>query len=140
MGKTGSGQLAKLINQLLFNVNLAALAEVLPLAVKLGLDPDRVEQVINSGTGQSFASRHFVPNILENRFDQGYSLEAAYKDMQSADNIMERLGYRMPVVMAATATYQAALAKGLGGEDKGAMIKIHEDKLGVRFRAGAREK
>jgi 3-hydroxyisobutyrate dehydrogenase-like beta-hydroxyacid dehydrogenase len=139
MGKTGSGQLAKLINQLLFNVNLAALAEVLPLAVKLGLDPERMEQVINTGTGQSFASRHFVPGILENHFDRGYSLEAAFKDMQSADNIMERLGYQMPVVMAATETYQTALAKGLGKEDKGAMIKVHEEKLGVRFRSGGKE-
>jgi 3-hydroxyisobutyrate dehydrogenase-like beta-hydroxyacid dehydrogenase len=138
MGKTGSGQLAKLINQLLFNVSLAALAEVLPLAVKLGLDPDRVEQVINTGTGQSFASRNFVPNILANRFDQGYSLEAAFKDMQSADSIMERLGYQMPVVMAASDTYQTALSKGLGKEDKGAMIKVHEEKLGVRFRSGTR--
>jgi 3-hydroxyisobutyrate dehydrogenase-like beta-hydroxyacid dehydrogenase len=140
MGQTGSGQLAKLVNQLLFNVNLAALAEVLPLAVKLGLEPDRVEQVINTGTGQSFASRHFVPGILEDRFDRGYSLEAAYKDMQSAANIMERLNFQMPVVMAATETYQAALAKGLGKEDKGAMIKVHEEKLGVRFRSGTKEK
>jgi 3-hydroxyisobutyrate dehydrogenase-like beta-hydroxyacid dehydrogenase len=139
MGKTGSGQLAKLINQLLFNVSLAALAEVLPLAVKLGLEPERVERVINTGTGQSFASRHFVPGILENNFDRGYSLEAAFKDMRSADNIMERLGYQMPVVMAATDTYQAALAMGLGKEDKGAMIKVHEEKLGVRFRSDAGE-
>lgn len=137
MGPTGSGQLAKLINQLLFNVSLAALAEVLPLAAKLGLDPDRVERVINTGTGQSFASSHFVPGILENRFDRGYSLAAAYKDMESAAGIMNRLKYEMPVVQAATATYQAALAMGLGQEDKGAMVKVHEEKLGVRFRSGS---
>ncbi|MBA4423987.1 MAG: NAD(P)-dependent oxidoreductase, partial [Syntrophus sp. (in: bacteria)] len=39
MGEVGSGQLTKLINQLLFNISCAGLAEVLPLAVKLGLDP-----------------------------------------------------------------------------------------------------
>ncbi len=36
MGGPGNGQLAKLVNQLLFDINAAALAEVLPLAVKLG--------------------------------------------------------------------------------------------------------
>ena len=40
MGAVGSGQLTKLINQLLFDINAAALAEVLPMAVKMGLDPD----------------------------------------------------------------------------------------------------
>ena len=51
MGPTGSGQLTKLINQLLFDINAAALAEILPMAVKMGLDPDLVGEVVNSGTG-----------------------------------------------------------------------------------------
>jgi len=41
----------------------------------------------------------------------------------------------MPVLAATTATYQMALLKGHGGLDKGAMIKVYEDLLGVRFRA-----
>src|SRR3954470_495180 len=39
MGPTGSGQLTKLINQLLFDINAAALGEILPMAAKMGLDP-----------------------------------------------------------------------------------------------------
>jgi 3-hydroxyisobutyrate dehydrogenase-like beta-hydroxyacid dehydrogenase len=42
IGGVGSGQLAKLINQLLFDINAAAIAEVLPMAVKMGLDPRMV--------------------------------------------------------------------------------------------------
>ena len=42
MGDSGSGQLAKLINQLLFDINAAALAEILPMAVKMGLDQKRL--------------------------------------------------------------------------------------------------
>lgn len=56
MGGVGSGQLTKLINQLLFDINSAALAEILPLSVKLGLDPAKVGDVVNSGTGRSYAS------------------------------------------------------------------------------------
>ena len=41
MGPVGSGQLTKLVNQLLFDINAAGLAEVLPMAAKLGLDPDK---------------------------------------------------------------------------------------------------
>ena len=42
MGPTGSGQLTKLVNQLLFNISCAAIAEILPMAAKLGLDPEKV--------------------------------------------------------------------------------------------------
>ena len=61
MGLTGSGQLTKLINQLLFDINAAALAEILPMGVKMGLDPDLVGEVVNSGTGRSYASEFFIP-------------------------------------------------------------------------------
>ena len=41
LGPAGSGQLTKLINQLLFNICCAGVAEVLPMAAKLGLDPEK---------------------------------------------------------------------------------------------------
>ena len=44
----------------------------------------------------------------------------------------------MPVLAAATATYQATLLRGHGAADKGAMVLMYEDLLNVRFRKGAR--
>jgi 3-hydroxyisobutyrate dehydrogenase-like beta-hydroxyacid dehydrogenase len=123
-----------LINQLLLNVNIAAVAEVLPMAVKLGLEPEKVNQVINAGTGRSFASKFFVPGILENRFDRGYSLKDAYKDTVSASVISARHQIPLRMFHAANITYQMALASGFGDEDKGAMIKIYERALKVKFR------
>ena len=134
MGDVGSGQLAKLVNQLLFNVNLAGMAEVLPMAVKLGLDPEKIARVINTGSGRSFASEFFVPNILENRFDQGYSLQNAYKDMAAGLKISADSQIPLPMVQAAAQTYQAALKGGLGRQDKGAMIRVFERLLDVKFR------
>jgi 3-hydroxyisobutyrate dehydrogenase-like beta-hydroxyacid dehydrogenase len=134
MGDTGSGQLAKLVNQLLFNVNLAALAELLPMAAKLGLDPELVAQVVTTGTGRSFAAEFFIPNILAGRFDRGYPLEHAYKDMISAAELSAQRQIPLPLVHAATTTYQMALLDGLGDLDKGAMIRVFERILGVEFR------
>lgn len=134
MGKVGSGQLTKLINQLLFNTACAALAEILPMAVKLGLDPEKIAQVVVTGTGRSFAVEFFTPRILENKFDEGYPLKHAYKDMISAAEISAHQKIPLPMVQAATTTYQMALAQGLGDEDKGAMIKVFERLLGVEFR------
>ncbi len=134
VGAVGSGQLTKLVNQLLFNISAAAIAEVLPMAVKLGLDPEKVLQVVTTGTGRSFAAEFFGPLALENRFDQGYPLKHAYKDMISAAEISAHHKIPLPLVHAATTTYQMALAEGYGDESKGAMIKVFERLLGVEFR------
>ena len=104
------------------------------MAVKLGLDPEKVTGVVTTGTSRSFAAEFFTPLILDNLFDQGYPLEAAYKDMLSAAEISAQKKIPLPLVHAATTTYQMALAQGLGGQDKGAMIKVFERILGVEFR------
>lgn len=135
MGPVGSGQLTKLVNQLLFDINAAALAEVLPMAAKMGLDPDRVGEVVNAGTGRSYASEFFIPRILHGNFADGYPMQAAYKDLVSAAGLSAELGIPMPVLAAATVTYQAALLRGHGSQDKGAMIRVFEDLLGVQYRS-----
>ena len=135
VGPIGAGQLAKLINQLLFDVNMAALAEILPMSAKLGLDPDQVAEIVNSGTGRSHASEFFLPNILRGVFDKGYPMKAAYKDLIAGAEVTSENGFPAPVLAAATTTYQQALAQGLGAQDKGAMIKVYEHLVGALFRS-----
>ena len=137
MGPAGSGQLTKLINQLLFDINAAALGEILPMAVKLGLDPDLVGEVINSGTGRSYASEFFVPRILKRHFSDGYPMAHAYKDLISGAELGANHCVPMPVLAAATATYQTALLKGHGEKDKGAMVQVFEELLGVQVSSRA---
>jgi 3-hydroxyisobutyrate dehydrogenase-like beta-hydroxyacid dehydrogenase len=134
MGAVGSGQLSKLINQLLFDINCAAIAEILPMAVKLGIDPEKIGKIVNSGTGKSYASEFFIPRILKNHFTDGYPLKHAYKDLVSGATLGANMNVPMPVLAAATATYQMALLRGHGKLDKGAMIKVYEELLEVEFR------
>lgn len=134
MGDVGSGQLAKMINNTLFNIHIAALAEVLPMAAELGLEPEKVAQVINTGSGQSFASKVFIPKILDDRFDHGYPMNYAYKDMVNVCEISSHEKIPIPIVYAAFSTYQTALKSGYGEEDKGSMIKIFEKLLKIKFR------
>lgn len=134
MGGVGSGQLAKMINNVLLNVNLAALSEILPMAVKLGLEPEKISRVINSGSGQSFASKTFLPRILEGDFSHGYPLNDAYKDMENICEVSSQGKIPIPLVHAALSTYQSALASGYGEQDKGAMMKVFEALLDVRVR------
>jgi 3-hydroxyisobutyrate dehydrogenase-like beta-hydroxyacid dehydrogenase len=134
MGESGSGQLAKMINNIMYNINIAALAEILPFAVKLGLSPEKLADVINSGSGCSFASEFFIPKMLENRFKDSYSMGNAYKDMQHMEEASSQLNVCLPLFQSALDTYRKALDCGLEDEDKGSMIKVFEKKMGVLFR------
>ncbi|HWQ61403.1 MAG TPA: NAD(P)-binding domain-containing protein [Negativicutes bacterium] len=133
MGTQGCGQLTKTINNIIFDINIAAFAEILPMAVKLGLDPEQIGSVVNNSSGKSFASDFFIPRILKRNFGDGYPLAHAYKDLVSGAELSAQLGIPLPVMHAATTTYQMALLKGLGHKDKGAMMCVFEDLLGVEF-------
>ncbi|GJD53356.1 2-(hydroxymethyl)glutarate dehydrogenase [Methylobacterium crusticola] len=134
MGPLGSGQLTKTINNVLYDINIAALAEVLPMAVAMGLDPQQLATVVTTGTSRSYAAQYFVPRILQGRFDEGYPMAKAYKDLVSAAALSSERGFPMPVTAAATATYQTALRQGHGDRDKGAMVLPFEALLGVTVR------
>lgn len=133
-GATGNGQMMKLINQIMFNIHCAAIAELLPLAVKMGLDAEQTITVARTGTGQCFALDNFAPLILERNFGPGYPLADAYKDMVHIAEISSHNRIPLPVTAAATITYQMALDQGFGKENKGAMIKVWEKILGVEVK------
>ena len=105
------------------------------MSLKLGIDPEKVAAVVNSGTGRSYASEFFIPNILEGDFSNGYPMKAAYKDLISGAEISAHHNIPTPVLAAATATYQQALREGHGDKDKGGMICVFERLLDVEFRA-----
>ncbi len=134
MGVAGSGQLTKVINNVFLNVACATVAELLPLSVKMGLDPEKIVEVAGSGSGQSFALNIFGPLILERDFSHGYPMESAYKDMSAIVEVINKHHIPIPVTMAALSTYQTALNRGLGKESKGAMVKVWEEVLGVEVK------
>ena len=134
MGAPGHGQLTKMANNVLYNISVAAMAEMLPLTVRLGLDPDKLRRVVATGSGQSFGFDYFAERVLQGRFDEGYPMGAAFKDMVT---LMERANDErapMPVASGAMQTYRQALAEGYGEEAKGAMIKVWERVMGVAVR------
>jgi 3-hydroxyisobutyrate dehydrogenase-like beta-hydroxyacid dehydrogenase len=133
-GKNGSGQLSKMVNQLFYNVSVAAMAELLPMAVKMGLDAENIVKIVSTGTGQTFALDFYGPYVLDNNFVPGYPMGKAYKDMVIAMELSSHEKIPLPVTTAAMQTYQMALIEGYGKENKGAMIKVWENKLGVKVR------
>jgi 3-hydroxyisobutyrate dehydrogenase-like beta-hydroxyacid dehydrogenase len=128
-GVVGMGQLMKAVNNVIYDVNIAALCEVMPLAVKAGLDPETLEQVLTTASARSFASEYFVPRILDREFEGDFSLRAAYKDIVNVQELAERLEASLPVVEAMVSTYRTAIDEGFGDQPKNAMVKVYEARM-----------
>lgn len=136
-GAIGAGQAMKAINNIIYNINIAALCEVLPLAVAVGLEPEKLASLTTTASSRSFASEYFVPRMMERRFDTDFALEDAYKDIINVQTMGAETGAQLPVVNAMIATYEAAMTAGYAREPKSAMLKVYEQALGVEFsRAG----
>ena len=129
-GEVGMGQLMKAFSNVIYNVNIAAICEVMPLAVKAGLEPGKLEEVLTTASSRSFASQHFVPRILARQFDGDYSMGAAYKDIVNVQETAARFQASMPVVDAMVSTYRAAMEMGFSDQPKSAMVKVYERYLG----------
>ncbi len=133
-GPLGSGQAMKAINNILYNINIAGLAEVLPLSVKAGLDPMLVAEIVTSGSSRSFASEYYIPKLLEGDFTKDFPMEAAYKDIVNVQEMAKEFGASMPVTDAMVGSYDAAMEMGYGEQPKSAMLHVYEKALGAYFR------
>ncbi len=134
-GPIGAGQAMKAINNIVYNVNIAAISEALPLAMAVGLDPDVVAKVLTTASGRSFASEYFIPRMIERRFDFDFTLNGAYKDVLNVQQMAVETRASTPVINAMISSYQAAIAQGYGDQPKSAMLKVYEKALGVEFKA-----
>lgn len=139
--ETGQGQSAKALNNCLYNISVAAMAELLPLAAKAGLELEPFTEVVSTGTGRSFGFEQWAPLVLRGEFAApryGFPMGEAFKDFETLAALVEEHGSgspEPPVLAAARSTYERALEMGLGREHKGAMVKVWEAELGVECRA-----
>lgn len=133
-GPLGCGQAMKAINNIVYNVNIAAICEALPLAMAVGLDPEVTAQVLTTASGRSFASEYFIPRMIERKFDFDFTMNDAYKDIVNVQKMGIETGASLPVVNAMIASYQAAIAAGYGDQPKSAMLKVSEKVVGVEFK------
>ena len=71
LGEPGNGNTAKIVNNYLNGVNLAATAEAMVVAVKAGLDPELLLEVINASTGSNWATQNRFGRILAGDYQEG---------------------------------------------------------------------
>jgi 3-hydroxyisobutyrate dehydrogenase-like beta-hydroxyacid dehydrogenase len=128
----GSGQVAKLANNLLSLAAIATTAEAMTLALKAGIDPARMIEVLNAGTGANSATRDKWPRaVLPRSFDFGFSAQLSLKDTKLALDEARAMGVPLPTGERLEALLERVLAAYGDDADFTEMAKVVEEDAGL---------
>ncbi|RYX89419.1 MAG: NAD(P)-dependent oxidoreductase [Comamonadaceae bacterium] len=130
----GMAQVMKLLNNLVMATNTVAAAEGLVFGAKAGLDPDMVLQVLEAGTGASYAASRIMANAVAGVFHYGAAISIISKDVSVGVHEASLLGVDMPVIAKARDAWNAAAGAGRGRDDFTTILKVIEEPHGVTVR------
>jgi 3-hydroxyisobutyrate dehydrogenase len=132
-GDTGTGQVAKICNNLVLGITMAGVAEAMSLGAALGIDPKVLGGIINTSTGRCWSSDTYnpFPGVIETApssrgYTGGFGTDLMLKDLGLATDAAKQA--RQPVYLGALAQqlYQTMSIKGAGRLDFSAVIKLYQ--------------
>ncbi|EEA00306.1 3-hydroxyisobutyrate dehydrogenase [Burkholderia sp. H160] len=133
-GGVGTGQVAKICNNLVLGVTMAGTAEAMALGESLGIDPQVLAGIMNTSTGRSWSSEtcNPYPGVVgtapsSRGYTGGFGTDLMLKDLALAADAAKSA--RRPAFMGAIAQqlYQTASTRGLGGQDFSSVIMLYRD-------------
>ncbi|MGZ5205836.1 MAG: NAD(P)-dependent oxidoreductase [Caldimonas sp.] len=123
LGPSGSGQLAKMVNQIAIAGLVQGLAEAISFGKRAGLDMKAVLEVIGKGAAQSWQMDNRGPTMIEGKFDFGFAVDWMRKDLGIALDEARRNGARLPVTALVDQFYADLQAQGANRADTSSLIK-----------------
>jgi len=123
IGPTGSGQLAKMVNQLCIAGMVQALGEGITFGQAAGLDMKLVLQVIGKGAAQSWQMDNRGTTMIDDKFDFGFAVDWMRKDLGLCLDEARRNGARLPVAALVDQFYADIQAMGGGRWDTSSLIR-----------------
>lgn len=124
LGSAGSGQLAKMVNQICIAGVVQGLSEALNFAMNTGLNPDDVVDVISKGAAQSWQMENRAATMVRNKFDFGFALDWMRKDLSFAIAEAEKNDILLPVTKLIDGYYKKIQENGGGRWDTSALITL----------------
>ena len=123
LGESGSGQLAKMVNQIALAGLLQGLSEAVAFGQRAGLDMPLVLDVIGKGAAQSWQMDNRGKTMVEGRFDFGFAVDWMRKDLGLVLDEARRNGAQLPVTALVDQFY--ADLQALGGQrwDTSSLVK-----------------
>ncbi|WP_099866507.1 3-hydroxyisobutyrate dehydrogenase [Pararhizobium haloflavum] len=129
-GPAGSGQAAKICNNMILGISMIGVCEAFVLADKLGLSRQSVFDVVSTSSGSCWSMNTYcpVPGIgpqspADNAYKPGFAAELMLKDLGLAQDAAESVGAPTPMGAKAHALYRAFVDQGGKGRDFSAMIE-----------------
>jgi len=126
VGPIGAGNIAKLANQVVVALNIAAVSEALVLARKAGVDPSAVVNAISGGLAGSTVLDAKAPMMLAHNFKPGFRIQLHIKDLVNALDTSHDVGAPLPLTAAVLEMFTALMADGHDGEDHSALVQFYE--------------
>lgn len=122
LGQSGSGQLAKMVNQICIAGLVQGLSEALAFGERTGLDMEKVLAVISKGAAQSWQMENRGKTMLENKFDFGFAVDWMRKDLGLVFDEANRNGAELPVTRLVDSFYAEVQANGGNRWDTSSLI------------------
>lgn len=131
IGGSGSGSVTKLANQIIVNLNIAAVSEALVLATKAGVDPMNVYQAIRSGLAGSAVLDAKAPMMCARNFVPGGTIRVNHKDIKNVLATAHTLDVPLPLTAQLFEIQQALKVSGHIGDDHSGYVQYFEQLAGV---------
>ena len=112
MGPAGSGQLAKMVNQICIANAVQGVAEGLHLARKVGLDPDKLVEAVSAGSAGSWQLVNRYRTMWDQEYEHGFAVDWMRKDLGIALKEAQRRGAALPVTALLDQFYGEVQAMG----------------------------
>lgn len=106
MGPAGSGQLAKMVNQICIAGVVQGLAEGFSFAEKVGLDPEALVETISKGAAGSWQMENRYKTMFAGEYDFGFAVDWMRKDLAIAFAEAKKVGAKLPVTEIVDGYYQ----------------------------------
>ncbi len=123
IGPVGTGELAKLVNQMMVASNIASVAEAMLLAEKGGADPAKVREALLGGFADSTILRQHAQKMISGNFVPGGIARYQVKDTKTAIDFARSVGIDLPMLNKADALFSEMVESGDGDLDHSGVIR-----------------
>jgi len=136
-GESGTGQIAKICNNLVLAISMIGVAEAMSLGAELGIDPKLLAGILNTSSGRCWSSDTYnpYPGVMENvpaarGYTGGFAADLMLKDLGLAIDAAGQAQQKIVLGEAAQQLYRTMSAQGEGGKDFSAIINLYQKTQG----------
>ena len=139
VGGHGAGAMAKLANQVIVNLTIAAMGEAMMLAVRGGVDPGKVYDAIRGGLAGSVVLDAKMPMVLARNFKPGGKISINKKDIRNVMETAATLQMDLPLTSVLSGIFGWLESAGKAGLDHAAIVQYYEKVADMEIRSRQEE-